>query len=253
MLFSMDGGNMILDCPEGTTRRLLESDVDVRDVSHVFISHGHLDHLAGIAGFIWQNWIAAGREGPVEILAAPYVLERVRGLLELGSTPPGVIRFPVIETPLNVDGPASPVALGVPFPPRGACVVRFTHARGVHDPEPRALRVDVSRGGARRFSFCYSADTAPCEAIVALASGCDLLIHEATFLDEEEPRATRFNHSTPSGAASVATRAGVKELALVHYSNTLEGREDELQRQASLSFPGKVIVARDGLVLSGEA
>nr|MDO8117775.1 MBL fold metallo-hydrolase [Candidatus Sigynarchaeota archaeon] len=84
-----------------------------------------------------------------------------------------------------------------------------------------------------------------------LATGCDYLIHECTFLDDKEPFATRYNHSTPMTAARVAREARVKNLVLVHYSTSLEGEENKLVEQARQAFDSSVLVARDLMVLDG--
>ena len=110
--------------------------------------------------------------------------------------------------------------------------------------EPADL-VGPTRTGRR---LAITGDTRPCEATVEAAAGADLLIHEATFADEEAARAVETGHSTAREAAAVAARAGVKRLVLTHISARYSRDARELEREAGELFPGAT-VARDGLEL----
>ena len=77
------------------------------------------------------------------------------------------------------------------------------------------------------------------------AEGADLLIHEATFADDEQPRAIETGHATSREAAQIAAKAGVKQLVLTHLSARYSVNASELLGQAREIFPD-TIVARDG-------
>jgi ribonuclease Z len=76
----------------------------------------------------------------------------------------------------------------------------------------------------------------------AIAHGADLLIHEATFLEEEHERAAETAHSTALAAARLAADAEVKMLALTHVSPRYSG--GELRDEARTVF-ANTIVPRD--------
>ncbi len=82
-----------------------------------------------------------------------------------------------------------------------------------------------------------------------IATGADVLIHEATFADEEAPLALETGHSTAREAATVAQRAGVKRLVLTHISSRYSRDVQELAAQARAVYPGAV-VARDGMEIT---
>jgi ribonuclease Z len=127
--------------------------------------------------------------------------------------------------------------LGVPFgPERGALqrgdAVTLADGRTI---DPSQL-VGESRAGR---TIVLTGDTAPSEAVAAQAAGADLLVHEASFCDDELDRARETNHSTAADAASIAKAAGVRLLALTHLSNRYFG--PEVAREAREIFSETVV------------
>jgi ribonuclease Z len=93
-----------------------------------------------------------------------------------------------------------------------------------------------------------SGDTRPCAAVTAAAAGADLLVHEATFTEEEKDRAAETRHSTAREAALVARTARVKRLVLTHLSARFSAQWNELLDEARAVFPDTA-VAKDGMVV----
>jgi ribonuclease Z len=91
-------------------------------------------------------------------------------------------------------------------------------------------------------------DTRPCEATVEASAGADLIVHEATFGDEETGRAIETGHSTAREAADVAARAGARRLVLTHFSARYSSDPSELLREARERFAA-THCARDGMDL----
>jgi ribonuclease Z len=95
-------------------------------------------------------------------------------------------------------------------------------------------------------SVVITGDTRPCEATELAARGADLLVHEATFGDEESDRAIETGHSTAREAAQLARRAGCQRLLLTHFSARYSRDAAELEAQARSEFPN-VTVGKDGM------
>jgi ribonuclease Z len=82
-------------------------------------------------------------------------------------------------------------------------------------------------------------DTSPSPTVLEAARGADVLVHEATFLDEERDRARETLHSTALDAAELAREADVGLLVLTHLSNRYFG--PEVAREARTIFPETVV------------
>jgi ribonuclease Z len=107
---------------------------------------------------------------------------------------------------------------------------RLQRGESVNGVEPAQV-VGPAREGRK---IVLSGDTAPCEALAIAAHQADLLVHEATFAEEETERARQTAHSTAPQAAQLASDAQVRMLALTHLSNRYAGRE--LREQARAVF-----------------
>src|SRR5205807_2306446 len=110
-------------------------------------------------------------------------------------------------------------------------------------PDGRTITPDSVLGPPRPGrTIVITGDTAPAREIVEVARGADLLVHEATFCEEERDRAAETLHSTAAGAAEIARAAEVGLLVLTHISNRYFG--PEVAREAREVFP-RTIVPRD--------
>ena len=91
----------------------------------------------------------------------------------------------------------------------------------------------------------YSGDTRPSKRLARFFRGCDLLIFDSTYATADHDKAVEFRHSTSAEAAALAAEAGVRTLALTHFSARYRSTA-ALLREARSVFPDTV-AARDGL------
>ena len=103
----------------------------------------------------------------------------------------------------------------------------------------RAARAGRRAGPAAAGGSCISGDTRPCQTTEVYAHGADLLVHEATFLEDERDRARETAHSTAAQAAELAREAGVRLLALTHLSTRYFPRD--VRDEARAMFPATVV------------
>ena len=267
LLLRRGGERILVDCGEGTQRQLLQSSVGLVDLGEIFLTHFHADHYLGLPGML-KTFALRGRELPLTVYGPPGLrdlfgsLRRVFGKLtypfELVELRPGdvldrdgyrMVPFPVshgvsavgyalVEQPrpgrFDVE---TADALGVPAgPERGA----LQRGEAVSLPDGRTITPEAVLGEARPGrTVALAGDTAPSDAVAEAARGADLLVHEATFSEEEADRAADTRHSTARAAAEVARDAQVRLLALTHLSPRYFGRE--IADEARAVFPDTVV------------
>lgn len=252
---------ILFDCGEGTQRQLV-STVGLADLSDVFLTHYHADHWLGLPGLL-KTFDLRAREKPLRIhgprglrdLIALVVraVGRVRFELQIGELEGGqeIVRdgyriapFPVAhrgsslgyavfedQRPGEFD-PEAAVRLGLAPGPEFGRVQRGETVRGVVPDQV----MGPARAGRK---LVISGDTMPCESLRLASFQADLLVHEATFAEEERERAAETGHSTAVQAAQEARAAQVTMLALTHFSTRYPA--GLLRDEARAIFPNTAI------------
>ncbi|MDQ6635580.1 MAG: ribonuclease Z [Gemmatimonadota bacterium] len=272
-----EGETLLFDCGEGTQRQMMRYGVSF-GLEDIFFTHFHADHVIGVIGLIrtmsLQGRTAGlrmwGPRGAARTLkrAEDFGMDRLSFPLQVTELDPGdrveradyaIVPYPVSHRGARAVGyalveqdrkgrfnPELARELGIPEGPlwgeihRGGAV---TLADG-HVIEP-SLLVGAPRPGR---TIVITGDTRPCQATVDASRGADVLVHEATFGDEEAERAVETGHSTAREAASVAADAGVGTLLLTHFSARYSRDASELGVEAKQVFE-RTLVGRDGMEL----
>ena len=239
------GERLLFDCGEGTQRQLIRS-IGLVEIDDVFITHFHADHVLGLPGML-KTYGLQGRERPLTVHGPPGLgrLFQVLGPL-IGRTPYEVsvheveagdelprdgyvlaafavdhgvtaLGWALVEQDRHgVFDPDRAEALGVASGPDFGLLQRGEAVVGA-DGEVRPEQVMGDPRAGRK--IVLTGDTAASEMTAAVAHEADLLVHEATFLDEEAERARATCHCTAGDAARLAAQAGVRMLALTHVSS----------------------------------
>jgi ribonuclease Z len=267
LLVRRGGERLLFDCGEGTQRQLLRSSIGLVDLTEIFVTHFHADHYLGLPGML-KTFALRQRDVPLTVYGPPGLrelfdaLRRVFGRLtypvHIVELRPGealerdgyrILVYPVahgvaslgyglVEDPRpgrfdveTADG------LGVPpGPERGA----LQRGDSVTLADGRVVTPDQVLGDPRPGRrILVPGDTAPTETVRVLAEGADVLVHEASFAEEERDRAAETLHATARQAAQLALDAGVHLLVLTHLSPRYFG--PEIAREAREVFPNTVV------------
>jgi ribonuclease BN (tRNA processing enzyme) len=213
----------IFDLGPGALGNLRRSRVDTNRLTAVFISHCHADHISDLIPFLWAIQID-GRKKPLKIVGPPGFERIFHRLRECTNTPDTFFTFPLTVTDVQF----------------GEKLDNVETCRTDHSIPTLAFRV-LSDGR----SICYTADTTYSPTVVEFARNVDLLVHEATFLEDQAPIAELTRHSTARMAGRSGREADAKRLALFHIPPPNEHREEEFRSQASQEYGGDVMIATD--------
>jgi len=272
-----EGETLLFDCGEGTQRQMMRYGISFA-LSDIFFTHMHADHMLGVIG-LFRTLSLQGRTEPMRLWGPPRSAALLRQAINLGSEKqpfPLEITEITPETPVKRKGysivpymadhkdksalgfalvedirlgrfnPDKAREMGIPEGPAWGKIhkgeaVTLDNGRVIQPSElvgePRPGRTVV-----------FTGDSRPSPATIEVSRGADALIHEATFADDEHPRAVETGHSTAREAAEVALKAEVKQLILTHLSARYSVNPTELLQQAKEVFPVTVI-ARDGFEL----
>ncbi|MBM3665977.1 MAG: ribonuclease Z [Actinobacteria bacterium] len=246
VLIRAGGSRVLVDCGEGAQRQMMSS-TGLVQVDEILITHLHADHYLGLPGLL-KTYDLQDREAPLRIAGPPGLrglfdaLRRIFGkvryeieLVELGAgealehpdqdfelrafevshrMPANGYAFVEAERPGRFDAKAAK-ALGVTDPRDYGRLQRGEAVEG----EAGTVVPEQVLGEARRGrKLVLTGDTEPCEMTRIAAHEAELLVHDATFADEDRVRAAETGHSTARQAAELAAEAGVRMLALVHIS-----------------------------------
>lgn len=266
----------LVDCGEGTQRQILKSGVGFRRLNRILLTHGHLDHILGLAGLVstFVNW-EDGIEN-LEIYGGRQTLLRVKDLvfgvalrgvrlpipidlvvlndrdIILEDKHKMVSAFPVIHRGRGNFGyifqqkPHRPFSeerateLNIPAGPERAELVR---GESITLADGRVIHPDDVLGDALPgVKLVHIGDVGETETLHQYVEDADCLVIEATYLDAEADIAAQVGHITATQAAQLAKEAGVKTLILTHLSR--RNGERETLNEATAIFP-ETYVARD--------
>lgn len=226
-LMRTGGENLLFDCGPGVMRRLLEAGVSIFDVSHIFISHFHPDHIGELAPLLFALKYPepSSQKMPLTVVAGKGFVaffERLKlvygNWIELPAE-----RFTVIELDTGKPDRYDFSSFSV------------TSMPVAHRPESLAYRVVDADGKA----LVYTGDTDVCDGLTAIAANADLMICESAFPDDRKVE----GHLTPSLAGKIAQAADVKRLVLTHFYPVCE--QVDIENQCRSTYNGALVLARD--------
>jgi ribonuclease Z len=266
-LLRWDGEGILFDPGEGTQRQMLRAGVAAHDLNRICVTHFHGDHSLGLAGVIQRinldqvphpvaaHYPASGQRFFDRLRYATAYRETVR-LVEAPVASDGDLAVAPAYTlqARRLSHPVESYGYRLVEPDGVRMLPDRLAAHGIEGPDVGRLQREGSLNGVtladvsevrRGQRFAFVMDTRLCDGVHALAEGCDLLVIESTFLDEDEALAVEHGHLTAGQAARVARDGGVRHLVLTHFSQRYS-EPAEFERQArAAGFEGELTVAHD--------
>ncbi|MDR2608167.1 MAG: ribonuclease Z [Treponema sp.] len=279
VLLRREGDLFLFDCGEGTQVSLRRLNLRWKKISAIFISHTHADHVTGLPGLLMLS-SQVDRDDPLYIYGPPRIAEYIetsRRVLDM------YINYEIVVREINGPGlvyegedfrvrcfalrhtkpcygyvleeddrpgefhPEKAEELGVP---RGPLWSRLQHGESVNAADGSPVRPEDVLGkprSGRKFSFVTDSLAFP--EIAPEVAGSDLFVCEGMFEQELIESAREKKHMTAVQAARIALEAGVKKLALIHYSpRYTDFNLKQLLKEAQALFP-ETILSRDRMVL----
>ena len=225
----LPGARVMMDCGAGTVHALARYQLPWEQMTHLFVSHFHVDHVGELASlfFAFRYGMKSGRTEPFTIIG-PRGLDRLMdGLKAAFGSSLFETRFPVGVRMLT---PVDRIELG------GGATLSV--AKTPHTDESLAVRID---NGGR--AICYTGDTDYSEELADFFRKADVLISECSFRKPREG----VRHLSVSQVARLAAQADVAKLIVTHFY--FDVNESELKAELERKFPGEVIIGQDGLAI----
>ena len=242
----------LFDCGEGSQRQLMISPFSFMKIDRIFITHLHGDHILGLPGLL-QTMGMSGRKDPVSVYGPTGLLKALKSMLDACE---GELEYELRIEEVEGDEEFSfdsfdvTVFRTVHNTPSVGYVYREHDRPGIFNKE-KAEKLGLTPGedfsrlqagetvngvapnqviGPRRpgCSLVYTGDTVPCRDIENASKDVDVLIHEATYTEEDSGLAKEHFHSTAKAAAETASKCNVRMLALIHISNRYGDTESSL-------------------------
>ncbi len=224
MLLTVRGRHYLFDCGHGATHQLIRENVNPRDVDVVFLSHLHYDHIADFPFFLLTSWIMDRKNAPI-VVGPPGLRGFIDHLFADGAFAKDIeARTQYANRQTNVHVLKPDVRECGPGEVYKDDLVSVRACWVEHIPLEISpcfgLRMDTIDGQ----SVVFSGDTAPCQRLVDMAQGCDLLIHECTFPERALEYRKSINvgtwaHTSPLALGDIAVRTGCKGLVATHFGS----------------------------------
>lgn len=269
---------LLLDCGEGTQMQLRKSGFKIQKISHIFISHLHGDHYFGLIGLL-NTMHLLGRSQPLHLYGIQPLIQLIDLQLEFSGT---ILAYPLVFHPFETEYTSvilddseitvSTIPLNHRVPTCGFLISEKPEKRRILKEFITKVKVPfqffdrikegedytddeglvhpnrlITEDPPLTRSYAYCTDTAYHEPIIPLIKDCNLLYHEATFMDDKAEDAHLKFHSTAREAATIALKANVKKLLIGHYSARYKEVES-LLAEARQVFPN-TILGQDGMAV----
>lgn len=272
MALRFEGEWLLFDCPEGCQQQLLKADVSYMKIVNIFLTHMHLDHVLGVPGLIATMQMHQ-RLHPLYIFVPKGWKNKALQILRLAPKTGFDVEIREMEKGIVLQNKGYTISCvplkheiecnGLVFKqsdkegefqrskaealkiPEGPLWRRLQlgHSVKVGSKTIKAEQVMDYSKAKKGVKVSYIVDTLPVRSYLSAIKESDVLVHEATFSEENSARAKETLHSTAREVGEIAEKAKVKALYLTHFSSRHKDAE-KLENEARQSF-GNVFIAKE--------
>ncbi len=243
---------LLIDCGSGATQRMAQAGISGREIDAVLLTHMHSDHIVDLFQLVISSW-HQGRGRPQRVFGPSGTYRYVDGMVSLWATE--------MEQRIEHEKRPSAVALQTEvteIKPGEVAEFGAMRVRAIevdHKPVRHAYGYVIETDEAK---LVISGDTRPCDALVEAAQGADLLLHEVFVhhamkvvegvRSQETIDRVASYHTLSSDVGKVASKAGVKWLALTHFVPP-DCDTDALYKEVKADFDGSLTIGADLMTL----
>ncbi len=267
-----NGGIYLFDCGEGTQRQFLKYHINLFKISAIFISHIHADHITGLPGLI--RTLAINKRKKQLIIYIPKGDEtKIKTLINFDNP---IINYKIIIKGIRAGQIISNKKITITAFKLNHSILTYGYVFKENDKirfiknkiknidlhgemfakllNTKQIKINNKIIKLEDISFLekgkkivYATDTKSCKATIKNSIDADILIHEATYIENEKALAKKRKHSTTLEAANIARQANVKKLIIFHISARYKDT-NTLANEVKTIFKNTEI-AKDGLII----
>jgi len=223
---------ILLDCGGNPAGKMLKLGYDPNDLDCICITHLHIDHCYGLPTLLFHMFLSK-RSDPLTICCPEEEMDLLNRQLLAHGISDDVRTY-------TLDKRSVPVNQDTLIRENEHCAIHT--GRSEHSRAARAYRIREARTGR---SMVFTGDTTPINEMIDLARNCDVLVHEATYLESHRELAADYGHSTARQAGRIAAEADVNTLVLVHFECPPGSTVKHYRTEAAEEFKGTIYVPDD--------
>lgn len=227
--------NYLIDCGPGVGNQLAKAGIKPSTIDHIFFTHIHIDHCVDFPSFVFASYLT-GKEGPYLVYGPPGTQKFTKNIFDKVYDFADEMMYSIRKKHIEID--TTEVEGGKVFEDDGL-VVETTEVVHSDQKEIRNLAYKFSAEGK---SVVFSGDTEPCENLLDLAKGTDLLVIENSF---PEDFGVFIGHCIPSQISDVLKQTKAKKVVLVHLFPTCDGKEEKIVEIIQKDYAGEVVIGED--------
>ncbi len=222
------GKLVLLDCGAPVSTLLYRYNLDPLDVQAVFLSHWHMDHVAGLGLFLSQSRLLK-RQNSLAIYGPRGTRGKIRRMLLDSFLLPDEMGYRLNINNIEFDETYKEALLRVTY--FKTQHLERSKLKTNFGTKATACGMIVDGPGWR---LLYSGDLTSSQELAPYVGGCDLLIHELA-------------HSQPEEVAEFAAAAAIPHLLLSHLGPEFDEEPQKIVQAFAGRYQGRLTIAEDGL------